>query len=230
LQQSLVQRGYPVPVNGDFDSGTYQAVRAFQSQNLDQHGQSLVVDGKVGPLTWWSLTHSKPDLPPVSAIDYTQMPAAELGGSTIGRSALAAAIGEIQAGAGEIGGNNLGPFVEKYLKPAGLMPPESWCASFASWCYLQACGGNASQMPFPYCPGARALLKEFQDKWISSSDSGTLWIPSPDDSRQGGTPSRQNVSRSCELTAAFHLAVTAALRILPQDSYRKIRASKSPVG
>jgi len=180
LQQLLVQRGYPVAVNGDFDSGTYQAVRAFQSQNLDQHGQPLVVDGKVGPLTWWSLTHPKPDLQPVSAIDYTQMPAAELGGSTIGRAALAAGIGEIQAGAGEIGGNNLGPFVEKYLKPAGLVPPESWCASFASWCYLQACGGTSSQMPFPYCPGARALLKEFQDKGWAFKPSST-YQPVPGD-------------------------------------------------
>lgn len=180
LQQLLLARDYSVDINGDFDTQTYRAVRAFQSQNLDQHGQPLVVDGKVGPLTWWSLTHPKPDVQPFSAIDYAQMPAPELGGSSVGRAALGEAIGELQAGAGEIGGNNLGPFVEKYLKSAGLVPPESWCASFVSWCYLQACGGHASQMPFPYTPGARALLREFQDKgWAFKPP--TTYQPLPGD-------------------------------------------------
>jgi hypothetical protein len=53
-----------------FDTRTYQAVRAYQSQNLDQLGQPLVVDGKVGDLTWWSLNHPKPDIATPSAIDY----------------------------------------------------------------------------------------------------------------------------------------------------------------
>ena len=64
LQQLLVQRGYPVAVDGEFGAGTYRAVRAFQSQNLDQHGMPLVVDGAVGPLTWWSLRHPKPGFDP----------------------------------------------------------------------------------------------------------------------------------------------------------------------
>jgi CHAP domain-containing protein len=54
--------------------------------------------------------------------------------------------------------------VKKYLQPAGLSEGEPWCASFVSWCLLQASGGNAGQMPVPYCPGARALLAEFQEK------------------------------------------------------------------
>ena len=64
LQQLLVQRGYPVAVNGDFDSGTYQAVRAFQSQNLDQHGQPLVVDGKVNRDAAWYYPEPKPAAEP----------------------------------------------------------------------------------------------------------------------------------------------------------------------
>ena len=153
LQRLLTQRGYPAAIDGEFGTQTYQAVRAFQSQNLDQHGQPLVVDGKVGPLTWWSLTHPKPAVQPFSPIDYTRMPADQPGGSGVGRAVLTAAIGELKAGAGEVGGNNSGPFVEKYLKPAGLVPPQPWCASFVSWCFLQASGGIAAQMPFRYCPG-----------------------------------------------------------------------------
>jgi hypothetical protein len=101
-----------------FDALTVRPVRAFQAQNLDQHGQPLVVDDAVGPLSQWSIEHPKPFIATASAVDYTVMPAS--GGSRIGRAALAAAIGEINQDAREIGGNNRGPFVRKYFAPAGL--------------------------------------------------------------------------------------------------------------
>ncbi len=180
LQKLLRARGYAVGADGDFGTKTYQAVRAFQTQNLDQHGQPLVVDGTVGALTWWSLTHAKPTVQPVSAVDFTQLPPAEAGGSQLGRAALAVAIGELKAGASEIGGNNRGPFVKKYLQPAGLQEGESWCASFVSWCFLQSSGGDSKRMPFRYCPGARALLSQFKKKgWASEPGSG--YQPSPGD-------------------------------------------------
>lgn len=180
LQKLLAERGYPLDIDGDFGPRTYRAVRAFQTQNLDQHGEPLVVDGKVGPLTWWSLTHPKPVIVPPSAIDFTTMPPPEAGGSTLGRAALAAAIGELKAGAGEIDGNNCGPWVRKYLGPAGLPEGNPWCASFVSWCYLQTCGGDKSAMPFAYCPGARNLLQEFKVKrWTYAPNSG--YQPQPGD-------------------------------------------------
>ncbi|NBA93620.1 hypothetical protein GUY40_01365 [Pseudomonas sp. R5(2019)] len=74
LQRLLTQRGYPVAGSGFFDMATDRAVRAFQSQNLDQHGQPLVVDGKVGDLTWWRLNHPKPLILAPSAVDYTKLP------------------------------------------------------------------------------------------------------------------------------------------------------------
>ena len=139
-----------------------------------------MIDGKVGPLTWWSLNHPKPDVQPVSAIDYAQLPLPKLGGSKIGRAALAAAIDELKAGACELGGNNSGPWVKKYLTPAGLDEGNSWCASFVSWCYLQACGVAIPKMPFEYCPGARQLLSEFRDKgWAQNPQSG--YQPTPGD-------------------------------------------------
>ena len=45
LQQLLAQRGYATGADGSFDTKTWQALRAFQAQYLDQHGQPLVVDG-----------------------------------------------------------------------------------------------------------------------------------------------------------------------------------------
>jgi hypothetical protein len=180
LQKLLTKRGYPIEAIGIFGPKTYYAVRAFQSQNLDQHGQPLVVDGKVGPLTWWSLTHPKPFIIPPSIVDYATPPPPEAGGSILGRAALAAAIGELRTGAGEIGGNNSGPWVMKYLAPADLSEGNPWCASFVSWCYLQASGGNKHAMPFAYCPGARNLLQEFKDKgWAFAPKSG--YQPQPGD-------------------------------------------------
>lgn len=176
LQQLLQQRGYAADLNGSFDTKTWQALRAFQTQNLDQHGQPLVVDGMVGPLTWWSLQHPKPFITPPTAVDYSVLPAS--GGSPLGRAALAAAIGELKANAGEIGGDNRGPFVRKYLAPAGIDEGNSWCAAFVSYCFMQASGGNKAAMPFAYTPSARTLLAEFKRQgWSSAPGSGYAPLP-----------------------------------------------------
>ncbi|MFP2927113.1 peptidoglycan-binding domain-containing protein [Pyxidicoccus sp. 3LG] len=60
LQQLLARRGYPLRADGDFGEATRAAVVAFQAQNLDPEGEPLAVNGGVGPLTWWSLTHPRP--------------------------------------------------------------------------------------------------------------------------------------------------------------------------
>ncbi|HVU03692.1 MAG TPA: peptidoglycan-binding protein [Polyangiaceae bacterium] len=178
VQTLLTKRGYPVEVTGDFGPETLAAVRAFQSQNLDPHGQPLTVDGKVGPLTLWSLTHPKPDVPTQSAVDFTEMPPESAGGSAKGRKALEFAIAELKAGAGEVGGDNRGPFVRKYLGPAKVPEGSSWCASFVSWCLLQASDGVLADMPVPYSAGARKLLAEFQSNgWAHTPESGYSPLP-----------------------------------------------------
>lgn len=175
LQELLVARGFPVTVDGRFGPQTVRAVRAFQAQNLDERGRPLAVDGRVGPLTWWSLTHPKPLIEPPVAIDYRTLPPPEFGGSPRGRAALAAAIEELKAGAGEIGGNNRGPFVRKYLN--GKAPEgTSWCAAFISWCYAQHPAG----IPFPYAVSARTLLAEFKKRgW--AHEPGSAYRPQPGD-------------------------------------------------
>ena len=111
-------------INRVFDNETYHAVRLFQSQNLDRHGQPLTVDGKVGDLTWWSLHHPKQIKQTPSAVDFLQMPAASKGGCKHGRAALVVAILKLKPDAGKIGGNNRGPFAQKYLHgivPSGIL-------------------------------------------------------------------------------------------------------------
>lgn len=159
LQELLAERGYLIEATGIFDQKTVDAVKAFQSQNLDQHGQPLVVDGQVGPLTWWSLTHPKPEIKLPLPVNFTIMPPVDAGGSPRGRAGLEVAIRELNAGAGEIGGNNLGPYVLKYLHELAT-EGSHWCAGFVSWCFSQIPGG----IPFDYCVGARDILAQFKAK------------------------------------------------------------------
>lgn len=134
------------------------AVMDFQARHLDPRGLPLVVDGIVGPLTWWALEQFE---------DYTEPPELphldipDTGGSTIGRDALAVALAEALDGAREVGANNFGPFVEKYLMRI-IPAPANWCAAGFSWCFHEACGDAA--MPFNYSLGARDIRNQFKRK------------------------------------------------------------------
>src|SRR5262245_4245644 len=56
VQRRLVERGCgPLEASGVFDGKTRAAVRLFQSRFPDRTGVPLVVDGKVGSLTWEAL-------------------------------------------------------------------------------------------------------------------------------------------------------------------------------
>lgn len=175
LQKLLRKAGFEIVVDGDFGRQTQKAVRAFQTENLDKHGWPLVVDGTVGPLTWWSLKYRRRKVLPIHEEALKKNPSKTLGGSKWGRAALKKAIKEMKAGATEIGGNNRGPWVKKYLN--GLAPEGShWCAAFVSWCYSQ----NKKGMPFDYCLGARATLRQFAKKrWDLKLDTGQT--PEPGD-------------------------------------------------
>jgi len=175
LQKLLNDCGFSLTVDGDFGKNTYQALVAFQSENIDKHGDPLTPDGMCGPLTWFALENYN-NKKPVEIYDPSVMPGKKLGGTAKGRAALAVAISELNAGAKEIGGNNMGKFVAKYLKPAGLVPPESWCASFVSWCFYETVGEDKKKMPFQYSPGARNLLEIFKAKKWSFSD-GSKALP-----------------------------------------------------
>ena len=170
LSQLLVERGYLAEATTDFDRKVRRAVEAFQAQHLDPRGEPLVVDGVVGPLTWWALRNQSP--PPRS--DAAMLAALPSGGSTAGRAALTAAIDEMRAGARELDRNNDGPWVAKYLN--GLTPPPAeWCAGFVSWCFTHAPGG----MPFRYSLGARAIRDDFRRRgWLYEAAKET---PAPGD-------------------------------------------------
>lgn len=159
LTTLLVKHGFLAAATDSFDARVKTAVLGFQSQNLDERGLPLKVDGLVGPVTWWALNHSEErSMPPQAAPAATLPP----GGSVRGRAALSMALAEMAAGAAEIGSNNDGPFVHKYLK--GLTPPPAnWCAGFVSWCFDQHPDG----CPYGYSLGARDVLKRCRARgWV----------------------------------------------------------------
>jgi len=125
----------------------------------------------------------------ISKCDFTKLPDDKFGGSKSGRAALAIAIEELKAGAQEIGGNNRGPWVNKYLN--GLAEEgSSWCAGFVSYCFFN----SGMAMPFNYTVSARDLLNQLNSrKWIyqlsdfSSPESGDIvfWWRNHSQSWQG---------------------------------------------
>ena len=163
LQNILRELDYNIPVTGVFDTATFNAVRNFQSRHLNKHNIPLEVDGEVGDITWWALQNPR-SIVQGGAINYGIMPLSDMGGSAIGRTALQFAINELNAGAGEQGGNNKGPWIKKYLQPTGLAEGNSWCAAFISWCFLQAAGGDKKNMPFKYTAGARKVYNQLKQK------------------------------------------------------------------
>ena len=171
LTRLLVSRGFLAAEKTHFDTPVKRAVEGFQARHIGPNGRPLVVDGVVGPLTWWALRHpSNTGLlnPPDAA------PSIPRGGSSVGRAALRIALAEMEAGSREIGGNNRGQFVAKYLN--GIIdPPANWCAAFVSWCFDQTPQG----IPFEYSLGARDIRTQFRRRgWAFDARDET---PQPGD-------------------------------------------------
>lgn len=164
---------YSGPLTSTFDNDVLKAVKAFQMQNADAVGRPLAVDGIVGPVTAWAIQHELGNAQPAIVITPPGLGIPASGGSATGRGALQAALAEMAAGHGEVGGNNMGPHVKKYLN--GLVTtPNDWCAGFVSWCFKN----SGQPMPFNYTVGARDVLKQFRNKgWGVSPTSASPPLP-----------------------------------------------------
>ena len=170
--------------DGDFGKKTRRAVRAFQASNVDDFGRPMEVDGLVGGLTWGALfriagAQPDPTAPPLGGDPtspwWKRMPDAAFGGSARGRAALEAAVGEAARGAGEVGGNNMGPDVDKYLNDI-VEPPNNWCAGFVSWCLRES-----GSMPIDYTVGARDVLNQARRRGLTTFNDPAAARPLPGD-------------------------------------------------
>jgi peptidoglycan hydrolase-like protein with peptidoglycan-binding domain len=151
LIDDLRRLGFGLPAGNMFDAVVRRSVEAFQVANLDASGAPLVIDGKVGTNTRWALDAALNGRSPQDLV--ANVPGLPGGGSASGRAALQVALAELAAGNGEVGGDNRGPHVTRYLNGQAAAG-SSWCAGFVSYCFRQGLGRNAD---FGYIVGAQAL-------------------------------------------------------------------------
>jgi hypothetical protein len=156
VQRRLVERGCgPLDITGNFDHKTRSAVRLFQSRFPDRAGVPLVVDGKVGALTWEALFGE------ASVVTVAQPP-----------DLLLASV--LKTAAAEVGvmedppGSNRGPKVDQYLKTVGLDPGAgsfAWCAAFVYWCFNESARGLNRPNPVVRTAGV-------MDHWRRAEQAG----------------------------------------------------------
>ncbi len=110
---------------GVFGVKTKNAVKLFQATHMDQNGNPLEIDGKLGSLTWAALFGTD------NVIINDESP------NKLLTSALNVAISQL--GVMEVPhASNRGPEVDQYLASAGLPPGLFWCAAFVHWCFDKA--------------------------------------------------------------------------------------------
>jgi hypothetical protein len=116
VQNQLNRMGCgPVDVDGDFGNQTFNAI-----------GRPLVIDGKIGAITWATLFGEIEQPQQKTSLLLTKV--LQIANSQIG-------ILENPKG------SNRGPEVDKYLRSVGLNPASgsyAWCAGFVYWTYEQA--------------------------------------------------------------------------------------------
>ena len=102
---------------------TVNAIKTFQCRHCDLYGHPLVIDGKIGVLTWTGLFGG--GISNLSSLSPLQMNVLEIASKEIG-------VVE------DPPGSNSGPVVNKYLSSVGLEPGYAWCAAFVYWCFGEA--------------------------------------------------------------------------------------------
>jgi hypothetical protein len=128
IQRQLNERGCgPIAVNGVFDDSTVDAVKLFQARFPDVEGAPLVIDGKVGAITWAALFGT--DTAPAAATPISALLAKTLEIAT-------SQIGVMEQPAG----TNRGPEVDEYIRRVGLNPAgkHPWCVAFLFFCFDEA--------------------------------------------------------------------------------------------
>lgn len=115
------------PNDPNFGPKMKQAVKLFQSRNVDPDGRPLKQDGEVGSITWGVLFGSN------------TVPASEGSTDPLLANVLQTASAEEAQQVREIPkDSNRGPEVDEYLRRAGVSPGLSWCCAFVYWCFDEA--------------------------------------------------------------------------------------------
>jgi len=119
----------PIDETGSFDNEvTLRAVKLFQARFPDASGHALLIDGKIGAITWSAMFGT------------ASVPSNSIAPSSLVSEAIKFA--ETQVGVRERPlGSNRGPEVDRYLRAVGLDPVNhsfAWCVAFTHFCYQTA--------------------------------------------------------------------------------------------
>ena len=155
IQRQLNARGCgPVDVDGGFGDQTESAVKLFQARFPDIDGVPLVVDGKVGSITWAALfgeeTVPAADRPPAGLLSKVLK------------------VAQSQIGVMEKPpGSNRGPEVDEYIRRVGLNPKGkfAWCVAFVYFCFDEAASELGRTNPMIKTAGVL-------DHWVKAGQQG----------------------------------------------------------
>lgn len=155
LRRALQKHGFmeaDYPVDDYFDIHTRDCLQAFQVL------RQIVGDGVLGPV---SLSHlAVPSARLVAPNNDLQWVSTR---DDIGYETYRRGLEEAFKGAREIGGNNKGVWVQKYMGQEGL----PWCVAFATWCYRTACGFIATPRKYDETWSSSRLWQEARDKGLN---------------------------------------------------------------
>ncbi|MBL8008135.1 MAG: CHAP domain-containing protein [Ignavibacteria bacterium] len=123
VQEKLNDSGCgPIDVDGDFGNKTFNAVKLFQARSTDENGNPLIVDGKIGPISWSTL-FGEVTVPVINQSESDLL-------SKVVKNAKSQ-IGVLE----DPVGSNGGPEVDEYLASVGLGSGFFWCMAFVYWCF-----------------------------------------------------------------------------------------------
>jgi hypothetical protein len=148
----------PIDVDSDFGNQTHAAVKLFQSTRKDAIGNPLVIDGKIGSITWEILFGS-------------ETVSSQLVAPTNFLKELIIAA-EAEVGTMEVPlGSNKGPRVKQYLNSVGLDEGYFWCAAFVYFCAQKAAEKLGKTNPLFKTAGCLAHWNNTTGKKITTQEA-----------------------------------------------------------
>lgn len=151
----------PITIDGDFGNQTFSSVKLFQARSTDINGVPLIVDGRVGSITWQILFKE------------TVTPSIEIASTDLLKEVLI--IANSQLGVMEDPPNsNRGAQVAKYLKSVGIdaySGNHAWCMAFVYYCFNEASKKIGKQNPLIQTAGVLRQWNETKSKKIKRVDA-----------------------------------------------------------
>ncbi len=159
IQKRLIELGIGnLQGTGVFGPKTKSAVKLFQSLHRDKFGMPLVIDGKVGAITWEVLFGA-------DSVPVTETPANDLLDAAITFALTQVGVREVPVG------SNRGPEVDEYLRSTNTPLGSFWCAAFVYFCFNKAAANIGKANPLIKTAGSLDHWNRTTAKKITAADA-----------------------------------------------------------